>query len=133
MKDNGPEILSQVKTSLKKADRFIENIEGFTKSFENLQNAEGTIGKLLNDTEIYDAALRTVEDAKAMVSELRRSTTKITTKVEPLMNDLRMAVDAVARDPGVLGVRGALDRRPTKTGYKGTPTERGGGLFNLGR
>jgi len=133
LKENGPEILAQVKASLKKADKFLENVKGFTKSFESLQNTEGTIGKLLNDTEIYDAALKTVEDAKAMVAELRMTTTKVTTKVEPMLNDLRMAADAVARDPGVLGVRGALDRRPSKTGYKGTPTQRDGGLFNLRR
>ena len=140
LKEDGPEIIAQVKTSLENADKFLENVKGFTKSFQNLQNAEGTIGKLLNDTEIYDAALQTVEGAKAMVSEakatvsqLRRTTTQISSKVEPLLNDLRSAADAVARDPGVLGVRGALDRRPSKTGYKGTPTERDRGLFNLRR
>ena len=31
-----------------------------------------------------------------------------------MLNDLRVAADAVARDPGVLGVRGALDRRQAK-------------------
>jgi len=68
-----------------------------------------------------------------MVAELRQSSTKISSKVEPLLNDLRVAADAVARDPGVLGVRGAIDRRPGKTGYKGVPTERNGGLLNLRR
>ena len=133
LKEEGPEILAQVKSSLKNADKFLENVSGFTKSFEKLQESEGTIGKLLNDTEIYDAALKTVQDAKAMVAELRQTSTKVSAKVEPLMNDLRMAADAVARDPGVLGVRGALDRRPAKTGYKGTPVGRDGGLFNLRR
>ena len=130
LKEDGPEIIAQVKASLENADKFLENIQGFTKSFENLQNSQGTIGKLLNDTEIYDVVLRTVEEAKAMVSDLRRTSSKVSTKVEPLLNDLRIAADAVARDPGVLGVRGALDRRPGKTGYKGT-AGRGGGLLNL--
>ena len=130
LKEDGPEILAEVKSSLKKADKFLENVSGFTESFENLQDSEGTIGKLLNETDIYDTALETVEEAKAMVSELRRTSTRVSSKVEPLLNDLRMAADAVARDPGVLGVRGALDRRPSKTGYKGTPVGRDGGLFN---
>lgn len=133
LKEDGPEIIAQVKTSLENADKFLENVKGFTKSFKNLQNPQGTIGKLLNDTEIYDAALKTVEEAKTMVSELRQTSTKISAKVEPLLNDLRTAADAVARDPGVLGVRGALDRRPSKTGYKGTPVGRDGGLLNLRR
>ena len=130
LKEDGPEIIAQVKASLENAHKFVENIQGFTKSFENLQNSQGTIGKLLNDTEIYDVVLRTVEEAKAMVSDLRRTSSNVSTKVEPLLNDLRIAADAVARDPGVLGVRGALDRRPGKTGYKGT-AGRGGGLLNL--
>ena len=130
LKEDGPEILAEVKSSLKKADKFLENVSGFTESFENLQDSEGTIGKLLNETDIYDTALETVEEARAMVSELRRTSTRVSSKVEPLLNDLRMAADAVARDPGVLGVRGALDRRPSKTGYKGTPVGRDGGLFN---
>ena len=131
LKQDGPEILAEVKGALKKADRFLENVGGFTESFQNLQDSEGTLGKLFNDTEIYDEALQTVQEAKAMVSELRRTSNRVSTKVEPLLNDLRMAADAVARDPGVLGVRGALDRRPSKTGYKGTPVGRDGGLFNL--
>jgi len=131
LKEDGPEILAEVKGALKKADTFLENVGGFTESFQNLQDSEGTIGKLLNDTEIYDEALQTVQQAKAMVSELRRTSSRVSTKVEPLLNDLRMAVDAIARDPGVLGVRGALDRRPGKTGYKGTPAGRDGGLFRL--
>ena len=108
----------------------IRDSSGFTESFENLQDSEGTIGKLLNETDIYDTALETVEEAKAMVSELRRTSTRVSSKFEPLLNDLRMAADAVARDPGVLGVRGALDLRPSKTGYKGTLVGREGGLFN---
>ncbi len=133
LKEEGPEILAQVKSSLRNADKFLENVSGLTQSLQSLKKSEGTIGKLLNDTEMYDKALETVEDAKAMVSELRRTSTMISNKTEPLLNDLRMAADAVSRDPGVLGVRGALDRRPGKTGYKGTPVGRDGGLFNFPR
>ena len=132
LKEDGPEIIAQVKTSLENADKFLENVKGFTQSFKSLQNSEGTIGKLLNDTEIYDTVLRTVEEAKTMVTDLRRTSTRISSKVEPMLNDLRVAADAVARDPGVLGVRGALDRRPSKTGYKGT-AGREGGLLNFRR
>lgn len=125
LKENGPEILTQVKDSLNNVDSFVEDIQAFTKSFSKISESEGTIGKLLNDTEVYDKVLETVQEAKSMVTGLRKSSTKI----EPLLNDLRMAADAVARDPGVLGVRGALDRRPGKTGYKGNPVGRDGGLF----
>ena len=125
LKENGPEILDQVRNSLKNVDSFVDNIKGFTQSFGKISESKGTIGKLLNDTEIYDKVLETVQEAKSIVAGLKKSTSKL----EPLMNDLRMAGDAVARDPGVLGVRGALDRRPSKTGYKGNAVGRDGGLF----
>ena len=80
-----------------------------------LQNSEGTIGKLLNDTEIYDNVLETVENVR-----------DLSVKLEPLVNDLRSFADVLARDPGMIGVRGALDRRPGKTGYKGTAGRDGG-------
>ena len=45
----------------------------------------------------------------------------ISTKIEPLVNDLRMFADSIARDPGQLGVRGAISNKgqAAKTGYKG--------------
>jgi phospholipid/cholesterol/gamma-HCH transport system substrate-binding protein len=109
LKENGPEVILQVKESLKNVKGLVDQIQKFTKSFSKITDSEGTINKLLNDTEIYDGVLETVNNVK-----------DLSTKLEPMVNDLRMFADAVARDPGVLGARGALDRRPSKTGYKGT-------------
>ncbi|MEM9940453.1 MAG: MlaD family protein [Planctomycetota bacterium] len=120
LKIRGPEILDQVKTSLSNVDEFVSEVRQFTSSLKNLQNSEGTIGKLLNDSEIYDSALATVKRIE-----------EISIKLEPAINDLRMFADEIARDPGVIGVRGALDRRPSKTGYKGNAVGRDGGLFQF--
>lgn len=109
LKENGPEILEQIRTSLKNVDGLVVRINDFTGSLDKLKESDGTLGKLLNDTEVYEGILETVENVK-----------DLSTRLEPLVNDLRMFADALARDPGVLGVRGALDRRPSKTGYKGT-------------
>jgi phospholipid/cholesterol/gamma-HCH transport system substrate-binding protein len=109
LKTNGPEILSQINSSLKNVDGLVAQIKEFGKTLEKLQSSEGTIGKLINDREIYDSVRETVENVR-----------DVSLKLEPLINDLRMFGDALARDPGVIGVRGALDRRPSKTGYKGS-------------
>ena len=45
------------------------------------------------------------------------------------MDDIRLFGDALARDPGQLGLRGAIDRRPGKTGYKGNAGR--GGLLGI--
>jgi phospholipid/cholesterol/gamma-HCH transport system substrate-binding protein len=118
LKDNGPEILVQVKESLRNVDGLVVQVKDFTQSLKKLQSSEGTIGKLLNDSEVYDDIKSTVENARMLSIQL-----------EPLVNDLRNFADSLARDPGIIGVRGALDRRPGKTGYKGT-AGREGGLFH---
>ncbi|MDG1873381.1 MAG: MlaD family protein [Mariniblastus sp.] len=114
LKDRGPEILNNT-------DKFIADIKKFTDSIPN--NGEGgTIGKLLNDQEMYDEAISTVKKLR-----------EVSTKIEPMINDLRMFADAIARDPGVIGIRGALDRRPSKTGAKENTAGRDGGFFRAKR
>ena len=39
-----------------------------------------------------------------------------------------MIADGIARDPGQLGIRGALNRRPANTGYKGNTRGRESGF-----
>ncbi|MDA8563468.1 hypothetical protein N9L06_03345 [Mariniblastus sp.] len=115
LNDNGPEILSQVKSSIGNINGLVSRITQFTQSLSKLQNSEGTIGKLLNDTELYDSVLQTAENVR-----------ELSVRLDPMISDLRMFADAIARDPGTIGVRGALDRRPGKTGYKGSLIPRGG-------
>jgi phospholipid/cholesterol/gamma-HCH transport system substrate-binding protein len=38
---------------------------------------------------------------------------EVTERLRPIVNDVRVFTDKIARDPRQLGVRGALDRRPT--------------------
>lgn len=115
LNDNGPEILSQVKSSIGNINGLVSRISQFTQSLSKLQNSEGTIGKLLNDTELYDSVLQTAENVR-----------ELSVRLDPMISDLRMFADAIARDPGSIGVRGALDRRPGKTGYKGSLIPRDG-------
>jgi phospholipid/cholesterol/gamma-HCH transport system substrate-binding protein len=115
LKKEGPEILVQINESLKNVEGLVTQIKAFGNTLKKLQTSEGTLGKLINDSEIYDSIKYTVENVQD-VSE----------RLEPLMSDLRFFADAIARDPGVLGARGALDRRPEKTGYKGTAGRDGG-------
>ena len=127
LKDNGPEILEQVNSSVKKVDRLLSQAKGFSGALERLEkafsNKDGTIGKLLNDSAIYDSVRETVDNARDVSAEVK----ELSFKLEPIARDLRTFADGIARDPGSLGIRGALDRRPTKSGYKGS--KRGNGLF----
>ena len=88
--------------------------EGNRPLLTPLRSASETIGKLLNDPALYNKALETVANVR-----------DLSVKLEPLVNDLRMFADALARDPGQLGVRGALRNRDAlNTGYKGNTVGR---------
>lgn len=125
LKDNGPEILEQVNSSLKNVDKLLAQAKSFSGALGRLEkaftNPDGTIGKLLNDTEIYDGVKDTVNNARDVSVKVK----ELSAKLEPISRDLRTFADGIARDPGSLGLRGALDRRPTKTGYKGSKEKNG--------
>jgi phospholipid/cholesterol/gamma-HCH transport system substrate-binding protein len=104
--ENGPEILETLKSSLGGVDRLVKNIDEFSLI---LKNNEGTFGRLFNDPALYDNLNETLANLR-----------EITTRVKPIVGDLRVFADSLARDPGQLGVRGALQKRPAGSGYKGT-------------
>ena len=132
-----PEVLTELRTSVKgigatidTADRNLRNLEGLTKPLgergagmvaqvdktigrldEVLQQAvafthalnesEGTLGKLVRDPAVYDDLALAVGNVRKLTQELR-----------PIVDDVRVFTDKIARHPEQLGVRGALDRRP---------------------
>jgi phospholipid/cholesterol/gamma-HCH transport system substrate-binding protein len=103
--ERGPAIASNIESSIAKIDALLEQLVEFG---ENLNSRDGTLGQLLNDDELYLRLNRTVANAE-----------DITRRLRPVVEDFRVASDKIARDPGIVGVRGALDRRPVGTGTKG--------------
>ena len=116
----GPEILEDVSGGVKDIRTLIAKAEGVGGMLEKLQetlgNQEGTVGKLFNDSEAYDEALEAIRNVKKVTEDIKR----VSVKLEPLMNDARHLTDKLARDPGGV-IRGALQKKPVGTGYKGTP------------
>lgn len=110
-----PNVLAQINSSLKKTDELIVQVKQFTNMLNGLDLENGTVGRLLNDSEIHDAILETV-----------RNVEETSIKLEPLVNDLRVFADAIARNPGAI-VKGAI-RRGGDANYKGT-AGRDGRLF----
>lgn len=111
LKQDGPEIVTRVNNSLKNIDELVIQIKGFADGLEDFQLnlpdfSKGSMGKLLNETELYDNA----NEALANIRD-------ITVKLDPLVDDVRILADGLSRDPGQL-IRGAFDGRPNNTGYK---------------
>ncbi|MEZ6093798.1 MAG: hypothetical protein R3C03_06115 [Pirellulaceae bacterium] len=113
LKVSGPEIVKKVNSSLDNVKRLTEQIETFADSIAKAQNGEGTLGKLLTDPSLYNNANDTVAHVKELV-----------TKLEPMLNDLRMFSDAMARNPFEFGVPGILNRQRWQGGYKGNTVGR---------
>jgi phospholipid/cholesterol/gamma-HCH transport system substrate-binding protein len=96
-----------------RSERIISSIEGSAANLDELlaqlvhlsegvNQRQGTLGKLVFEDDVY----LQIGDALGNIEELTR-------KLKPIMADVRVFTDKIARDPSQLGVRGALDRRPT--------------------
>jgi phospholipid/cholesterol/gamma-HCH transport system substrate-binding protein len=70
----------------------------FTKA---LNESDGTLGKLVRDPRVYEDLAAAAANVKNLSRDLR-----------PIVDDIRVFSDKIARHPEQLGVRGALDRRP---------------------
>lgn len=98
------ELVEAVLRSLTNIDSALVQIDTFG---ETLNNSDGTIKRLLEDDELYFEVRRTLENIEAA-----------TARVRPILDDVRVFTDKIARDPRQLGVRGALGNRPTGAGLK---------------
>jgi phospholipid/cholesterol/gamma-HCH transport system substrate-binding protein len=111
--ERGPQLVDNLDGSLANINELLEQLVTFT---DNLNSREGSLGRLLNDPALYFKLDRTLSNAEDITARLR-----------PIMDDIRVFSDKIARDPRQLGLKGALDRRPTGTGTKQTPSASGGG------
>lgn len=115
--ERGPQIVDNIDGSVANINALLEELVTFT---DQLNSREGTLGRILYDDVIYQRLERVLANAE-----------DITAKIKPIVGDFRIVSDKLARDPRMLGVKGALDRRPLGVGTKGTPTTRGS-LSNFG-
>lgn len=103
--ERGPAIAENIESSMRNIDALFEQLVEFG---ERLNAKEGTLARFLDDEEIYDR-----------VSRIALNAEDITRRLRPIVDNLTVASDKIARDPGILGVRGALDKRPIGQGTKG--------------
>jgi phospholipid/cholesterol/gamma-HCH transport system substrate-binding protein len=110
--ERGPQIVDNLDGTLANVNELMEQLVTFT---DNLNSREGTLGRILNDDQIYLRLERTLANAE-----------DITAGLKPIVGDFRILSDKLARDPSqILKLRSLLDRRPPGVGTKGTPTTGG--------
>ncbi|MCC9641202.1 MlaD family protein [Rhodopirellula sp. JC740] len=102
--ERGDELIEAVLVSLANVDNALIQLDTFGRT---LNGSEGTVRRLLEDEELYYQVQRTVQNIEAASARLR-----------PILDDVRVFSDKIARDPRQLGVRGAITSRPNGMGFK---------------
>ena len=105
--EQGPAIIEGIGDDLQLLDAVLREL---AQVGQNINQGEGTVGKLLSDPELYDRLTRTVANIEHLTQRLR-----------PVVEDVRVFSDKIARDPRQLGLRGAFDGR--QSGLKRSPRQ----------
>ena len=86
---------------LARLDRGTENLDllmGQLAQFsKSLNNPDGTLGRLVSDPELYNSLNRSARNIDELIL-----------KFGPIVHDIRVFTDKIARHPEMLGVRGAV-------------------------
>ena len=89
-----PEMLGRLDRGTKNLDLMMAELKQFS---ESLNNRDGTLGRLVNDPQLYDNLNRAA-----------RNIDELSVQLGPIVHDVRVFTDKVARHPELIGVRGAF-------------------------
>ncbi|MFM9059916.1 MAG: MlaD family protein [Planctomycetaceae bacterium] len=96
--ERGAGMVAEVNRAISRLDETLAQAAQFSRS---LNESQGTLGRLVRDPQVYDDLAEAAANVNRLTRELR-----------PIVDDVRVFTDKIARHPEQLGVRGALDRRP---------------------
>ena len=102
----GEALVANVDASVARLDELLRQLVTFG---EALNNSDGSLGQFVHNRELYDS----LNDAAARIE-------KATRMITPIMQNVRTLTDKIARDPRQLGIKGALDRKPSGAGLNTT-------------
>ena len=107
--ENGPQIMEALATAAQEFEGGLAQLSEFARS---LNNPDGSIGQLLGDPEFFQSLNSTIKNANRTIKNIER----ITVQVQPILHDVNVFSDKIAREPGLLGLKGAFDRSPPTKG-----------------
>jgi phospholipid/cholesterol/gamma-HCH transport system substrate-binding protein len=103
---NGDRIVNSIFETTEGLDRMVEELNVFTQA---LSSREGTLGQLIHDRQVYENLNRLIHNANQVVLQVN----DLTLRLRPVVNDARIFMDKVAREPGRV-VTGGLNPSPIK-------------------
>jgi len=96
----------------------LENIEGLAADLRifarKLNSSQGTLARLIDDPSMYGKLNDTLDNIRLVSGNVEL----ITRRLQPVIEDVRVTADKLARDPAQMGVRGILSPRPNGLGIK---------------
>ena len=105
--ERGPGLVEEFDTSMKKLNQLSDNMLRFS---QELNDPQGSLGALLHDKELYQH-----------VNHMAKNLDELTRDLKPILNNVAIFTDKIARHPESLGVRGAIKK---DSGLKDSPSER---------
>lgn len=100
----GPEMSQKLISAVDNLDRVLADASRFVGT---VTDSRGSLNRLLNDPDLYDEVIRAVSNANVVLYHLDQRLQQL----RPVLDDIRVFSDKVAREPGRL-VGGALNRGP---------------------
>lgn len=94
--DRGPVLVEEFDTSMKKLNKLSDNMLRFS---EELNDPHGSLGAVLHDKELYQH-----------VNHIAKNLDELSRDLKPILNNVWVFTDKIARHPADLGVRGALKK-----------------------
>ena len=92
----GDQLVGNIDSTVSKLDELLAQFVLFGKQ---LNDENGSLGMLVRDPELYQN-----------LNKAARNVEKLTTELRPIVRDVRVFSDKIARHPETLGVRGALHK-----------------------
>jgi phospholipid/cholesterol/gamma-HCH transport system substrate-binding protein len=96
--ERGEEIVNRVDRSVGQLDELLSIMSDFGRK---LNSGQGSFNKLMNDPELYNSLLASAKNVQCVTQELK-----------PIMSDIRVFSDRIARHPEVIGLGGAIRKSP---------------------
>jgi phospholipid/cholesterol/gamma-HCH transport system substrate-binding protein len=96
--ERGEEIIARIDRTTSSLDELLGIMSDFGRK---LNSGQGSFGKFMTDPELYNSLVASAKNVECVSRELK-----------PIISDVRIFTDRIARDPGVLGVRGVLQKNP---------------------
>jgi len=96
--ERGEEIIARIDRTTSSLDELLGIMSDFGRK---LNSGQGSFGKFMTDPELYNSLVASAKNVECVTQELK-----------PIISDVRVFTDRIARHPELLGVRGAIQRNP---------------------